>query len=73
MLPRCICFLIFILTVGLLGKCEGQINEVDCSKLRLGQYICPHPDVIETYIDPKTQQPRGCTQQNRAEGKIQTR
>lgn len=65
-------FVAVILILSVLGKCDGQIiDEVDCSKLRLGQYICPHPDVIETYIDPKTQQPRGCTQQNKAEGKIE--
>ncbi|XP_039278044.1 TM2 domain-containing protein CG10795 isoform X3 [Nilaparvata lugens] len=36
----------------------------DCSKLRLGQYICPHPDY--EFIDPKTQQPKGCTKENKA-------
>ncbi|KMQ89258.1 tm2 domain-containing protein, partial [Lasius niger] len=30
----------------------------------MGQYICPHPDY--DFIDPKTQQPRGCTKENKA-------
>lgn len=40
---------------------------VDCNTLRLGQYICPDPNV--NHIDPKTQQLIGCTKQNKAEGK----
>ncbi|XP_038211969.1 TM2 domain-containing protein CG10795 [Zerene cesonia] len=32
---------------------------VDCSTLRLGQYICPDPNI--NHIDPDTQQLRGCT------------
>lgn len=39
---------------------------VDCNTLRLGQYICPDPNV--NHIDPKTQQLIGCTKQNKAEG-----
>ncbi|XP_065211715.1 TM2 domain-containing protein CG10795 [Planococcus citri] len=37
-------------------------NAINCSKLKMGQFICPDP----TYdlIDPKTQQPRGCTDKN---------
>ncbi|XP_012167124.1 TM2 domain-containing protein CG10795 [Bombus affinis] len=38
--------------------------EIDCSNLRMGQYICPHPDY--DFIDPKTQQPKGCTKENKA-------
>ncbi|OAD58089.1 hypothetical protein WN48_00889 [Eufriesea mexicana] len=30
----------------------------------MGQYICPHPDY--DFIDPKTQQPKGCTKENKA-------
>ena len=40
--------------------------EIDCSNLRMGQYICPHPDY--DFIDPKTQQPKGCTKENKAKG-----
>lgn len=36
--------------------------EVDCSKLLMGQYMCPDPNV--NFIDPKTQQPFGCTKDN---------
>lgn len=43
-------------------------HSVDCKSLRIGQFICPHPDI--DYIDPKTQQPRGCTEQNKALGKL---
>lgn len=40
--------------------------EVNCSSLRLGQYICPDPKISQ--IDPKTQQFRGCRNDNRAKG-----
>lgn len=36
--------------------------DVDCSQLRVGQYLCPDPEV--DFIDPKTQQPYGCTKEN---------
>lgn len=36
--------------------------DVDCSQLRVGQYLCPDPDI--DFIDPKTQQPYGCTKEN---------
>lgn len=62
--------LVAILILGVVETKDVGTFEVDCSKLRMGQYICPHPEVIDTYIDPKTQQPRGCTPQNTAEGKL---
>lgn len=40
--------------------------EIDCNNLRMGQYICPHPDY--DFMDPKTQQPKGCTKENKAKG-----
>lgn len=46
--------------------------EVNCSNLRMGQYICPHPKHIHDFIDPKTQQPRGCTKGNKAKGDLST-
>lgn len=51
-----------------IALCDGAnyTYEVDCSNLRMGQYICPHPDY--DFIDPKTQQPRGCTKENKAKG-----
>lgn len=39
-------------------------ETVDCNNLRLGQYICPDPNY--DLIDPKTQQIRGCTRENKA-------
>lgn len=55
--------LILLPTIAL---CDGanQTYEIDCNNLRMGQYICPHPDY--DFIDPKTQQPRGCTKENKA-------
>ncbi|KAJ8674605.1 hypothetical protein QAD02_005867 [Eretmocerus hayati] len=44
--------------------------EIDCKNLQMGQFICPHPDY--EFIDPKTQQPKGCTPENRAEVVCQT-
>lgn len=40
--------------------------EIDCNNLRMGQYICPHPDY--DFIDTKTQQPKGCRKENKAKG-----
>lgn len=41
-------------------------SNFECSTLRMGQYICPDPDPSYNYIDPKTQQPYGCTKENKA-------
>ncbi|KAK9509842.1 hypothetical protein O3M35_004745 [Rhynocoris fuscipes] len=41
-----------------------QTYRVECSTLRMGQYLCPDPEY--DLIDPKTQQPRGCTKENKA-------
>ncbi|XP_076322159.1 TM2 domain-containing protein 1 biscotti isoform X2 [Tachypleus tridentatus] len=35
--------------------------EVNCSHILIGQYSCANPD-----IDPRTQQPRGCSKENKA-------
>jgi hypothetical protein len=51
--------------------CFVQISadyNLECSTLRMGQYICPDPDLSYNYIDPKTQQPYGCTKENKAKG-----
>ncbi|KAF6215824.1 hypothetical protein GE061_000159 [Apolygus lucorum] len=40
------------------------VHRTDCSTLRLGQFICPDPEY--DLIDPATQQPRGCTKENKA-------
>lgn len=57
--------LVLLLSTAL---CDGAnyTYEIDCNNLRMGQYICPHPDY--DFIDPKTQQPRGCTKENKAKG-----
>ncbi|XP_065084848.1 TM2 domain-containing protein CG10795 [Ochlerotatus camptorhynchus] len=44
--------------------CSLEAVEIDCSDLRMGQYLCPDPNV--RHIDPKTQQLRGCTKDNKA-------
>lgn len=54
-----ICFLFLYSRVG--ASDEVKVDNtvtVDCSTLRLGQYICPHPN--EDQIDPDTQQFKGC-------------
>lgn len=57
-----------VILFPIIGTFAKNTYEVDCNKLRMGQFLCPDPAVIETYIDPKTQQPQGCTRQNKAEG-----
>lgn len=42
-----------------------QVNY-DCDELLMGQYLCPDPS--KNHIDPKTQQLRGCTMENKAKG-----
>nr|XP_029726230.1 TM2 domain-containing protein CG10795 isoform X1 [Aedes albopictus] len=44
--------------------CSLEAVEIDCSELRMGQYLCPDPSLRN--IDPKTQQLRGCTKENKA-------
>lgn len=41
-------------------------KSIDCNTLRMGQYLCPDPDY--DLVDPKTQQIRGCTKENKAKG-----
>ena len=54
-----ICFLILCSRVGASDEVKGDKGvTVDCSTLRLGQYICPDPN--EDQIDPDTQQFKGC-------------
>lgn len=59
-----VAFLI-ILSIPIINSVE-YTYEIDCNHLRMGQYICPHPDY--DLIDSKTQQPRGCTKDNKAKG-----
>ena len=59
------CFLLLLYCVSSTYGAE-YTYEIDCNNLRMGQYICPHPDY--EFIDPKTQQPKGCTKENKAKG-----
>ncbi|XP_035912214.1 facilitated trehalose transporter Tret1 [Anopheles stephensi] len=54
---------IAVLMLLLLIPTSSEV-EIDCNSLRMGQYICPDPTLRQ--IDPKTQQLRGCTQENKA-------
>lgn len=65
-LKLCFCYFVafFILTSG---DDETSKTGVECTKLLKGQFLCPDPKY--DFIDPKTQQPRGCTQNNLASGK----
>jgi hypothetical protein len=59
---------IVILTVLVSSAHINADYHVECSTLRMGQYICPDPDPSYDYIDPKTQQPYGCSKENKAKG-----
>lgn len=37
-----------------------HVSPTDCTKLRVGQFICPDPDSSYDYIDHKTQSAVGC-------------
>lgn len=45
-------------------------SATDCSRLRVGQFLCPDPDNSYKYIDEKTQSVAGCTKEGTAKGKI---
>ncbi|XP_035433025.1 TM2 domain-containing protein CG10795 [Spodoptera frugiperda] len=53
-----ICLLFLYSGVGASVEAKGDKVVVDCSTLRLGQYICPDPN--KDQIDPNTQQFAGC-------------
>lgn len=59
-----ICLVLLFLSVIPPSDNAAYTYEINCSSLRMGQYICPHPDY--DFIDPKTQQPKGCTKENKA-------
>lgn len=49
-------------------------SATDCSKLRVGQFLCPDPDSSYKYIDEKTQSVAGCSADGKAMGeKINSR
>lgn len=47
---------------------KTTIYETECKHLRMGQFMCP--DDGYEFIDPETQQLRGCTKDNVAQGYI---
>lgn len=61
------CFFKYIaVCVLFIASVRSEDIEVDCSTLRMGQYICPDPSY--DYVDPKTQTLRGCRPDNKAKG-----
>uniref|UniRef100_A0A182PQE9 Facilitated trehalose transporter Tret1 n=1 Tax=Anopheles epiroticus TaxID=199890 RepID=A0A182PQE9_9DIPT len=61
--PHLIAPTIVVLMLLLLIPTSSEV-EIDCNSLRMGQFICPDPALRQ--IDPKTQQLRGCTPENKA-------
>lgn len=51
-----------------LGPGKTTLYETECKNLRMGQFMCPDPDPDYKFIDPETQQLRGCTKDNVAQG-----
>lgn len=56
--------LIALLLFIWMGPQETIEVEVDCQILRMGQFMCPDPDV--SYMDLRTQQPAGCSKEGKA-------
>lgn len=52
--------IIYFILMNKIG--ENVAVDIDCTQLRIGQYICPDPNI--NHIDAKTQQPIGCTENN---------
>lgn len=50
-----------------LGPEKPLIYETECKNLRMGQFMCPDP-AYDDFIDPATQQLRGCTRDGVAQG-----
>lgn len=65
-------FYMFLFCVIVLNSpVQPEDVEVDCTTLRMGQYLCPDPNY--DYIDPNTQTYRGCRPDNKAKGLNKTR
>jgi hypothetical protein len=60
------CFILLLFFARIIKGAE-YTYEIDCNNLRMGQYICPHPDY--DFMDLRTQQPKGCKKDNKATGK----
>lgn len=61
MISRNCVALLLLIWMGPQGTTEV---EVDCHILRMGQFMCPDPDV--NHMDLRTQQPAGCTKEGTA-------
>lgn len=61
-------FAIKVLVVLLISAPYALESATDCSKLRVGQFLCPDPDSSYKYIDEKTQSIIGCTKEGIASG-----
>lgn len=48
------------------GPVKTILYETECKNLKMGQFLCPDP--AYDFIDPETQQLRGCTKNNVAQG-----
>ncbi|XP_060531391.1 TM2 domain-containing protein CG10795-like [Cylas formicarius] len=57
-------FLSILVSSILCGGTTETVTFEDCSKLKMGQFLCPDPSVNDL-VDPKTQQIRGCTKENK--------
>lgn len=70
MLLKTVVFLFLCIVLVVPSGCDEKAQlftspvKVDCNTLRLGQYLCPDP--AYDFIDPETQQIRGCTKDNKA-------
>lgn len=70
MLLKTVVFLFLCILLVVPSWCDEKAQlftspvKVDCNTLRLGQYLCPDP--AYDFIDPETQQIRGCTKDNKA-------
>lgn len=43
-------------------------SDTDCTKLRVGQFLCPDPDSSYKFIDEKTQSVKSCAPNGFASG-----
>ena len=68
-LSFCSSMVAFVLIQPIFGTSACEDVRVNCrTELRWGQFMCPDPDSNYEYIDKATQQPIGCTKENKAIG-----
>ncbi|XP_066245360.1 TM2 domain-containing protein CG10795 [Euwallacea similis] len=69
-MSRLVIVTLFCVSLFPINHGEGTTVElipgklIDCGTLRMGQFLCPDPSY--DLVDPKTQQIRGCTKENKA-------